>query len=573
MEWIAILSHQIALYNLSFWSLPFSPPLVDTVVYQGPLWKLGHIVKNWKLRRFELTQLGVLSYYSPAAGPAAGRGTGAGVAGNNHGIGGNGNDKGHLKGRVRLRGCHVDWYQESSGIRNEIILKKFDGYELVLRGQNAQEMGLWMSELKAFTGLELEDGKQQLFPTFATLPPSLPPSLPTPPASAPSARQEISYDESSSSLPPPPPLEYLSLSNLPIVPGIVTAVEEEEPPAESGEGDAATTTTTNLFPEEELPIPAANDSPPLTFSSTGVANTSTANEIPEFQEEEEEEEEQEGQQVTQPQESTLTSQEEQLSETQALVESSPSDTSTAPADMIGTSDPSVTSPQQQQSVDEVNALVPSPSVPTHELAKNQRGRRVSILNSSVVETAVENARWGGSDSDESDGEASSRSSSFAESSIGEGRPLSLLRSQREITYSPPASSSFGPSTATHEVTTNQQGRRVSVLNSAVLQEATASAVWGGNDSDESDGESTRGSSFSDSSFGENRPLSLRPISSTSSTGNRHGEGSSLAQRVPSPPPSPPTTVSETSNPDPTSSSSSHTFSSMFGFGFNRRRSL
>jgi hypothetical protein len=597
-EWICLLSHQIALYNLSFWSLPYSPPLVDTVVYQGSLWKLGHIVPNWKLRRFELTQLGVLSYYSQASGQATT------VSGNSNSAGNGNGGNGHRKGRVRLRGCQVEWFNGTNGIRNEIILKKFNGYELVLRGENAQEMSQWMNELKAFTGLQLEDDKQQLFPTFATssspsspsssFPPSLPPSLLAPPP-----QHEILYDESFSALSlPPQSSEYFSLSNLQaatvLIPGIVTSVEEE-PPMESIEvsaaAAAATKTLTDLFPEEELPPPASVDiaesslrlstsSPPLVSSTQTLEDAPALVQEEKFDEEfddegpaKEEEEEILSEQQGQGQDDEEGQKEEPI---QPLPVAAP------PADVAvpGRSNPSSTfphltsqqtQPESQPSAEEQEEGAVTPSIPTHELTQNQRGRRVSLLNSSVLETAVENARWGGSDSDESDGEASSRSSSFAmDSSIGGGdaaaRPLSLLRPQREQSYPPPSVSSANSDSSserTHEVTTTQQGRRVSVLNSVVLQEATVSAVWGGNDSDESDGESTRGSSFSDSSsFGENRPLSLRPVSSSSSSAAAAPESTS-----------PPLPGSLTEEPEASASSGSRTFSSMFGFGFNRRRSL
>ena len=49
--------------------------------------------------------------------------------------------------------------------------------------------------------------------------------------------------------------------------------------------------------------------------------------------------------------------------------------------------------------------------PTHQVLKDNKGRRISVLNDTVLDSAAQNdGQWGGFDSDESDGESSRPSS-------------------------------------------------------------------------------------------------------------------------------------------------------------------
>jgi hypothetical protein len=65
-EWIHALRNQIALVNLHFWPFLGSPPILDKVLTEGSLWLRGQqrllLSPQWKHRKFELRQDGVLAY-------------------------------------------------------------------------------------------------------------------------------------------------------------------------------------------------------------------------------------------------------------------------------------------------------------------------------------------------------------------------------------------------------------------------------------------------------------------------------------------------------------------------------
>lgn len=604
IQWITLLSHQIALYNLSFWSLYYSPPIVDTIVYQGELMKLGHIVRNWKLRRFELTQRGILSYY-------------------------HGKD---LRGRIRLRGCQIDWNNGINGIRNEIKITKLNGYQLILRGETANDILPWMNELKSFTGLELEDEKHLNLHTSATrttstniqkdhlgyVPSNLAydeSSLPLPPhldlfydvsrasgivVTIPTENSQVRYSSTyaypeeekvheksllehqprqsttnafieedrvvydytsigTSNLADNPQVRYSSTYSYP---------EEEKVQANSLLECQPRESTTNAFLEEDRVVnddtSVSTSNPAPASSSSGLKSSSSESNIQPFLSMD-----------------TLppTMADSPPISTQTLIDSDPptdinhvlSSNATISTEIIDnatekdfeahTEVPTQIDIQTEHAMTDVDLLVGTEpqnieenvdnsfSIMTHELSRNHQGRRVSILQSAVVETATEKAIWGGNDSDESEDETS-RSSSFSESYLGGDRPLSLRSPKQHMV--PPSS------VQTHELSTNQHGRRVSTLNATVVEKATESAVWGGNDSDESDGDSLSRTSSFDSSL-ESRPLSLRPVSQSHDK-NEIPPSSSPAES--------PSNVEEPS-PNPTP----RTFSSMFGFGYNRRKSL
>jgi hypothetical protein len=68
--------------------------------------------------------------------------------------------------------------------------------------------------------------------------------------------------------------------------------------------------------------------------------------------------------------------------------------------------------------------------PTHQVTKDTKGRRVSVLNHAVMDSAtMNNGQWGGFDSDESDseGRASSMTHNPADSSLHYSRPTSTRK--------------------------------------------------------------------------------------------------------------------------------------------------
>jgi hypothetical protein len=78
-DWLCAITHQTALIHPIFWPISFGPPLVDTLILEGDLWKKGNFIPNWTIRRFELRQDGTLSYFKGQ----------------------------ELRGKIRLRGCLV----------------------------------------------------------------------------------------------------------------------------------------------------------------------------------------------------------------------------------------------------------------------------------------------------------------------------------------------------------------------------------------------------------------------------------------------------------------------------------
>ena len=69
--------------------------------------------------------------------------------------------------------------------------------------------------------------------------------------------------------------------------------------------------------------------------------------------------------------------------------------------------------------------------PTHQVLKDNKGRRVSVLNDTILDSAqTNNGQWGGFDSDESDGEQSRASSMSSTQSdalhLSVGRPHSRV---------------------------------------------------------------------------------------------------------------------------------------------------
>ena len=686
-QWIMILSHQIALYNISFWPLKSSPPLVDTIIFQGELYKLGHVVQNWKLRKFELTQKGILSYYK--------------------GI--------ELKGRIRLRGCHIEWNQVTTGVRNEVKIKKLNGYQLVLRGKSVYEMNQWMNEIRPFTGMDIDE--KVLFPSLVIN------------KHRTSSDPLISYDETS--LPSPPKFtsqssivgRHHSLSYLPT--DQIKYVEEEEEKQQPQQVEVEVeakedvlqhqlmpsaqfppishTSLMELFPEEEPPLtypPQTVYAPPPLLQTIPVVqqyNNSNVNLILEgkksstsdYEEEDEEQvkEQDENLVILSSQEKVVTNstQVEEISnesahfaqdssenilklsiqsennqelnqnelinpndqnnlqflkseektefeviniddedkETKFSLENNNSipinlslDINNNDVNNINvnyTNDHQIDDNEAKTQIDsrrpfetqpntfdqplteslpvsnsenynennqgrlerieleehENSHGLPTTSTPnsqTHEIIKDRQGRRVSLLNINVVDSAQENAIWGGNDSDESD-DNETRSSSFADDwNAGNSRPLSVKSKK----------SPSGPLLnieTTHEVIKDQYGRRVSVLNTNIINSIEQNIIWGGNDSDEeSDNDSSsRTSSFSDHwNTGNSRPFSFRtdPAYQNSFT------------TQPAPLPSSYSQPTLTTSPPPTTTSSNQevqsetkTFSSYFGFGKNRRKSL
>jgi hypothetical protein len=100
-DWLCAITHQTALVHPIFWPIRFGPPLVDTLILEGDLWKKGNFIPNWTLRRFELRQDGTLSYF---------RGR-------------------ELRGKMRLRGCLV-----REGIDDTTIeINKNNGQSFVMK--------------------------------------------------------------------------------------------------------------------------------------------------------------------------------------------------------------------------------------------------------------------------------------------------------------------------------------------------------------------------------------------------------------------------------------------------------
>jgi hypothetical protein len=100
-DWLCAITHQTALIHPIFWPIRFGPPLVDTLLLEGDLWKKGNFIPNWTLRRFELRQDGTLAYF---------RGR-------------------ELRGKMRLRGCLV-----REGIDDTTIeINKNNGQSFVMK--------------------------------------------------------------------------------------------------------------------------------------------------------------------------------------------------------------------------------------------------------------------------------------------------------------------------------------------------------------------------------------------------------------------------------------------------------
>lgn len=124
-DWLCAITHQTALVHPIFWPIRFGPPLVDTLILEGDLWKKGNIIPNWTVRRFELRQDGTLAYYRNQ----------------------------DLRGKIRLRGCLV-----REGLDDTTIeINKNNGQSFVMKtmtntpGGNEITRQQWIIALKQYT--------------------------------------------------------------------------------------------------------------------------------------------------------------------------------------------------------------------------------------------------------------------------------------------------------------------------------------------------------------------------------------------------------------------------------------
>jgi hypothetical protein len=131
-DWLCAITHQTALIHPIFWPIRFGPPLVDTMILEGELWKKGNFIPNWTIRRFELRQDGTLAYFKGQ----------------------------ELRGKIRLRGCLVREGLDETTIE----INKNNGQSFVMKtivhspasgsgGGTGDEIprSRWIEALKMFT--------------------------------------------------------------------------------------------------------------------------------------------------------------------------------------------------------------------------------------------------------------------------------------------------------------------------------------------------------------------------------------------------------------------------------------